>query len=131
MLDAQVVLTRTEGTVARKRLKAQELQHSQGIGCTIGSTIKGKVPNSEPVALWIGVNIHNVLEVGAVDASARSLEQSSRKMSFFRAAVEKDIGSVSMSEVRLEPYCDSRNRHWRTSWMDSTSEAARDLKTDS
>ena len=52
-------------------------------------------------------------------------------MSFFRAAVEKDIGSVRMSEVRLEPYCDSRNRHWRTSWMDSTSEAARDLKTDS
>ena len=131
MLVAQVVLTGTEGTVARKRLKAQELQHSQGIGRAIGSTIKGKVPNSEPVALWIGVNIM-CLRWGAVDASARSPEWSSRRMSFFRATVEKDIGSVSISEVRLErmePYCDSRNRHWRTSWLDSTSEAARDLKT--
>ena len=68
------------------------------------------------------------LRWGAVDAAARSLERSSCRMSFFRAAVEKDIGSVSMSEVRLEPYCDSRNRHWRTSCMDH-SEAVRDLKT--
>ena len=50
-------------------------------------------------------------------------------MTFFKVVVEIDMGSVRMSEVRLEPYCDSRKRHWRTSWMDSTSEAARDLKT--
>ena len=69
------------------------------------------------------------LRWGAVDALARSLEQSSSRMSFFRAAVEKDTGLVSMSEVRLEPYYDPRNRHWQTSWMDSNSEAARDVKT--
>ena len=69
------------------------------------------------------------LRWGTVDASARSLEWSSCNMTFFKAAVEIDMGSVRMSEVRLEPYCDSRKRHWRTSWMDSTSEAARDLKT--
>ena len=64
MFVVQVMLTRTEGTVARKGLKAQELQHNLGIGRAMGSMIKGKVPDSEPVALWIGVNIHNVLEVG-------------------------------------------------------------------
>ena len=60
------------------------------------------------------------LRWGTVDASARSLEWSSCNMTFFKAAVEIDMGSVRMSEVRLEPYCDSRKRHWRTSWMDST-----------
>ena len=69
------------------------------------------------------------LRWGTVDASARSLEWSNCNMTFFKAAVEIDMGSVRMSEVRLEPYCDSRKWHWRTSWMDSTSEAARDLKT--
>ena len=62
---------------------------------------------------------------GTVDASARSLEWSSCNMTFFKAAVEIDMGSVRMSEVRLEPYCDSRKRHWRTSWMDYTYVALR------
>ena len=64
MVVAEDVLTGAKRAVGRKGLKAQELKHNQSTRSARGATVKGKVLNPKPVALWVNLNIHNVHEVG-------------------------------------------------------------------